>query len=64
MEGGIKEIIEEYQCPGCVNGINSECYQEVPAGNNLECEKHIIEQDDSIKKVFSKISCSLPRLSL
>ena len=33
-----KELVEEYQCPGCVCGSNFECYVK---GYSLECEKHV-----------------------
>ena len=33
-----KDIIEIYQCPGCVVGSDIECYEE---GFNIECTKHI-----------------------
>lgn len=32
-----KDIIENYQCAGCVNGHNFKCYVK---GEFLECEKH------------------------
>jgi hypothetical protein len=35
----IKTAIELYQCPGCVCGGDTECYQK---GESLECKKHVI----------------------
>ena len=34
-----KEAIEEYQCPGCVSGSDTSCY-ETNYQNNISCEKH------------------------
>lgn len=34
----IKNVIEEYQCPGCVCGSDIKCYAK---GENLECSKHV-----------------------
>lgn len=33
------EIVEEYQCAGCVCGSDTECYKK---GENLECGKHVV----------------------
>jgi len=37
MNEKIKKIIETYQCPGCVTGGDTSCYEK---GDNLECSKH------------------------
>lgn len=34
----VGSAIEEYQCPGCVCGSDTECYEK---GDNLECKKHV-----------------------
>lgn len=38
MDEKIKNVIEEYQCPGCVCGSNITCYEK---GDSLECKKHV-----------------------
>ncbi len=38
MEENIKNAVEEYQCPGCVCGSDTECYEE---GISLSCGKHV-----------------------
>ncbi len=38
MEDSIKKAVEEYQCPGCVCGGDTECYEK---GDGIECGKHV-----------------------
>jgi len=38
MEENIKTAVENYQCPGCVCGGDTECYEK---GENIECGKHV-----------------------
>ena len=33
-----KELVEEYQCPGCLKGPYSKCYIQ---GNDISCIKHV-----------------------
>ena len=34
----IKEVIEKYQCPGCIIDKKSECFEK---GVGLECKNHV-----------------------
>jgi len=34
----VKELVELYQCPGCVSGGDTSCYEK---SDNLECKKHV-----------------------
>ncbi len=36
----VKELVEEYQCAGCVCGDSFECYEKVD-GTGVECDKHV-----------------------
>ncbi len=38
MNRKIKKAVEEYQCPGCVCGSDTECFEE---GESLSCGKHV-----------------------
>ena len=39
MENFIKDIIEEYQCPGCVGGSDISCFKKADVG--LQCDAHV-----------------------
>ena len=38
MDEKVKDAVQEYQCPGCVVGSDTDCYEK---GNNSECGKHV-----------------------
>jgi len=38
METKIKEVVEKYQCPGCVGGNDTSCY--IKSSDTLACDKH------------------------
>ncbi|MFA5207516.1 MAG: hypothetical protein WC428_02550 [Candidatus Paceibacterota bacterium] len=38
MEDNIKKAIEEYQCSGCITGMNTECFE--AANSGCGCGKH------------------------
>lgn len=40
MEESIKKAIEEYQCPGCVCGMDIRCYKPCEDGEGVQCDKH------------------------
>jgi len=35
----VKKMVEEYQCPGCVCGNDTSCYEK---SDNLACSKHVV----------------------
>jgi hypothetical protein len=35
-----KEMVKEFQCPGCVNGPYEECYERRKEGTSFRCAKH------------------------
>jgi hypothetical protein len=37
----LKNIIEEYQCPGCVCGCDISCYKKGYDDDSIECSKHV-----------------------
>ena len=39
MQNNIKEAVENYQCPGCVNGMDTSCYERASLG--VKCCKHV-----------------------
>lgn len=38
MKEEIKKAVEEYQCPGCVCGSDTSCYEK---GEGVECGRHV-----------------------
>lgn len=38
MDKEIKKFVETYQCPGCVCGSNTSCFQN---GDGIECGNHV-----------------------
>lgn len=53
-----KQMIEEYQCPGCVDGPYPECYEHDPNESSITCTRHI---SGSLLMGASKILLGLPR---
>ena len=41
MEKVEKEMIEKFQCPGCVCGMDTECVDFNKDGDNFYCKKHV-----------------------
>lgn len=37
-----KEIVERYQCPGCVCGGDISCFEAQESKNDLSCAKHVV----------------------
>lgn len=35
-----KNIIEQYQCPGCINGDDTSCFKKKDIKKDISCKKH------------------------
>ncbi|MBL3529638.1 MAG: hypothetical protein JMN27_18295 [gamma proteobacterium endosymbiont of Lamellibrachia anaximandri] len=51
----VSAVIEEYQCPGCVCGSDTECYEK---GETEECKKHVA--GTMIMPVVGKVFLGMP----
>ncbi len=55
MDETMKNAIQEYQCPGCVNGSDFKCYQ---SGDSSACSKHC---PGTIVSTVGKIFLGMPK---
>lgn len=63
MDNETKKTVEEYQCPGCINGSDISCYNHYGIG--IECNRHTPGTYISpIGKVFLGLPKGFNRLGL
>ena len=55
LEAHIVKAVEEYQCPGCFYGINSECYE---ISKDQSCDKHV---SGTMANLIGKLFIGMPK---
>jgi hypothetical protein len=64
MTEEIKKLVEEYQCPGCVNGCDISCYEN-KSDEHQGCERHVAgTRGDFIGLVFLGMPIGFNRLGI
>lgn len=63
MKNSIKKGVECYQCPGCISGVDTECYEK--SVNSVACGKHRSGTAvSSIGKIFLGMPKGFDRLGI